>query len=71
VLSNLEKPDYTIIKKMLKGDTYAQIAEEAFMSENTVKYRIKRMQKLCNVDNRTSLLNLIVKYCPKFIEEND
>jgi hypothetical protein len=70
VLSNLENPDYTIIEGMLAGETYAQISEEAFMSENTVKYRIKRMQKLCNVEKRSQLLDLIVKYCPKFVEEH-
>jgi len=65
LLNNIENCDKLILKNVLENKTYQQISEIGNMSENTVKYRIKRMEKLCNVSSREELLFIIKKYIAK------
>lgn len=48
--------DQQLIRLITEKKSYAQIAQECFISESAVKYRIRKMEKICNVDSREALI---------------
>lgn len=57
-----EPVDRDIFAALLKGKTYQSIADACFLTEGTVKYRVKRMMQLCGTDNKAEFLELLKIY---------
>lgn len=57
--------DLVLLQGVAKHKTYAEIAENIGMSENAIKYRMKRMMGMAEVDDRTSLFALFDRYLGK------
>ncbi len=57
----LTKREYQIVALLLKGRTYKMIADELYLSENTVKTHIKSIYSKYQVNSKTELMNLIAK----------
>jgi DNA-binding NarL/FixJ family response regulator len=47
--------DQNILRLVVSGATNAEIAEQVFLSEQTVKNRLSRMMKVASVSNRTEM----------------
>lgn len=56
---NLSERHIEIIKRIQQGKTNKEIANELFISENTVKYHLKTIYETLNIDNRNKLFNLL------------
>ena len=57
-----DQTDKLIAQLLIDGFTYPDIAEKTFLSEGTVKYRIKRILELCGTESKNALINLLRKY---------
>lgn len=60
LLSSADQTDLRILHLLSVG--CRDIAEEAFLSENGVKYRIKKMKQLCSVSSKKDIPVLLEKY---------
>ena len=56
----LNEREYEILQLLAKGLTNQEIAEEVFVSVNTVKYHLKNVYEKLGVNNRKEALHLIV-----------
>ncbi len=56
ILSEREKQ---VTSRLLQGKTYKTIAEELFISENTVKYFVKNIYSKFNINSRSELIERI------------
>ena len=65
LIDSCTKEDLAIINKLLKGKKYAEIAEEHYISENAVKYKLKNMFSECDVQSRKEFIDLLKKYILK------
>lgn len=63
MLSVCDSLDLKLLDIILKGGSYEIAAEQCFTSQNTVKYRIKKLMNLCKTESKKEFLNLIKKYC--------
>ncbi len=59
---NCGEVDRQILTRLLCGKTYAATAEEVFLSERAVKYRIRRMIKLAECSSRGELIAKLTTY---------
>ena len=59
---NCEETDRRILMGILCGKTYAALAEEIFLSERAVKYRVHRMVKLAGCRSREELTAMLTQY---------
>lgn len=64
--TELEEVDIEILKCIKNNMRYIDIADKVYTSESTIKYRIKRMLNICQIENREELLDFIDKYSPNF-----
>ena len=62
MLSHLGRDDMDMITDILDGKTYQAIADERFISEGTVKYKMKMLCDICAVSGRAELVALLSKY---------
>ncbi len=62
LLSHCEAVDFKILKGLSQSLRYTDLADLCFLSENTVKYRVKRMQNLAGQRCRPDLLHLAGRY---------
>lgn len=62
LIEKSDEVDKIIIEKLLKGSTYSEISQECYLSEQSVKYRVKRYFEICRVCNRRELASLFDKY---------
>ena len=60
LLSESDETDIKIIR-LLSGGT-DNICESTFLSDNGVKYRIKKMKKICEVESKKEIPVLLAKY---------
>lgn len=65
LLNSCDADDLLILDRVLNNMTYSSIAEELFMSTNGVKYKLKNMFNICNVNSRSEFINLLNKYITK------
>ena len=63
ILNISNNSDRLIIKKLIEGIKMEKIAQECFLSENGVKYRIKRILQECNISGKDEL----IKLCKTFL----
>lgn len=59
MLASCDKLDLQIISGMLNKIPYSKMASGLFISENVIFYRIKRLVKAAEVENKEQLLSLI------------
>jgi len=55
----LTRRETEIVRLLLQGRTYKMIAQELFLSENTIKTHIKNIYSKFDVTSKTELINLI------------
>lgn len=63
LLNLSDDTDLTIIRSLMECTSYSDIAERCFISETAAKYRVKKMESVCDVSNRAEL----VKFFRRFI----
>ncbi|MDW7655891.1 MAG: substrate-binding domain-containing protein [Bacillota bacterium] len=61
-ISRCDDIDVNILKGIAKNMKYFDLADELHISENTVKYRVKRMLGHANLESREQLIDLLLKY---------
>ena len=57
--------DLEMLRLLLAGETYGKISEKLYMSESTVKYRIKRLISGSGVTSVSKMLALYTEYIVK------
>ncbi|OQY32836.1 MAG: hypothetical protein B6241_09980 [Spirochaetaceae bacterium 4572_59] len=62
LFTQCRKCDVSILKGLEEGIRYSNLSENLNMSENTLKYRIRRMIDLSKCSSRQELLELINKF---------
>lgn len=56
---NLKERQLEVIDLLRKGKSNKQIAEQLFISENTVKYHLKAIYDILDIDNRKQLFKIL------------
>lgn len=56
LFSQCDEIDFELIQLLLKDQPYATMAQKCFISETAVKYRVKKMQKICGFSSRNDLV---------------
>jgi len=59
MLASCDKLDLQIISGLLNKIPYSKMAAGLFISENVIFYRIKRLVKIADVQNKEQLITLI------------
>ncbi len=62
LMEHCDELDIKIIKRLLAGKTYIDIADECHMVEQSVKYRVKQYTEICRIKNRRELVSLLNEY---------
>jgi len=62
MLGACNNTDIKILQSLLKGDSNTETAEIAFVSIDTVKYRLKKIYHQLQVNNRYELISLLREY---------
>lgn len=61
ILELLTEREKEIVDLLLKGRTYKLVAEELFLSENTVKTHIKKIYSKLNIQSKSELIKILHK----------
>jgi DNA-binding CsgD family transcriptional regulator len=64
ILNQLTERESEIASLLLKGRTYKMIANELYLSENTVKTHIKNIYSKFNIKSKAELIKLLVEKYP-------
>lgn len=62
LLNQSDEIDRIIVNGLLDEQSYEKISIECFMSESSVKYRVKKMMETCGMDSKYKLINLLREY---------
>ena len=62
LLMKCDKTDYRILCGLYENIPYPQLSERVFVTENTLKYRVKRMMGICGVKSKEELSTLLFGY---------
>jgi DNA-binding CsgD family transcriptional regulator len=62
MLINCDNIDINIIRCIIKGYTYEEISDFNSLAVNTVKYRINKIVKSLNVNNRKEFIEYLMKF---------
>ncbi len=62
VLDKCDRLDLEIMKSLINKEKYIDIADKLHISENTVKYRIKRLLNFAKLNSRSELTELMKSY---------
>jgi len=62
VLDKCDSLDLEIMKSLLNKEKYIDIADKLHISENTVKYRIRRLLNFAKLESRSELTELMKSY---------
>ena len=62
MLRYCEDIDIKLINALLKGQSYAQLSDDTFLSEGALKYRMKRLLKNSGINSVNELLLLYKQY---------
>ena len=57
--------DLQLLRLLLQGVAYERISEQCFLTESTVKYRVKKMVDTCGVRSRAQMCALLKQYLPE------
>ena len=61
-IEKLTERECEIVTLLMRGRTYRMIADELYLSENTVKTHIKNIYAKLQVRNKTELINELIEY---------
>ena len=62
LLQEADEVDNVIIELLMNNATYRQIADDCYMTEGNVKYRVKKYMNICKVSSKKELLDLFQEY---------
>ena len=62
LMMEADQMDRKILRGMMEGKTYAEIAEDCYMTEGNIKYRVKKYMTICQVRTKKELLELLLEY---------
>lgn len=62
LISNLTGVDHLLLAGLARGVSGGELAESLFLSESTLKYRVRRMLTLCAAYDRAEMLDLVNRY---------
>lgn len=62
LVSNLTGADSLLLAGLTRGLSSAELAETLFLSESTLKYRVRRMLALCGAEDRADMIELVNRY---------
>ncbi len=62
MLSSCDENDIKILKLMIDGKTYSKIADELFLSEKTVAYRVSCMRNVMGCSTKEELCKTVKEY---------
>lgn len=62
LLHQCDDTDLLIIKALVAGASYAEIAAQCFISETAAKYRVRKMENLCDVTSRAKLQEYLKQF---------
>ncbi len=62
LLNQCDLADMEVIHCLLDQMSYAAIAEHCFICETAVKYRVKKMESICGVNNRKLLIDFLKRF---------
>lgn len=61
LFNQCDETDFSLLQLLPQEASYASLAKQCFISETAVKYRVKKMQKICGVNTREELARYIGK----------
>ena len=64
LLESADEVDQVIIELLMNNATYSQIADDCYMTEGNVKYRVKKYLSICKVSSKKELLDMLLEYLP-------
>ena len=62
MLGSCDENDFKILKGIREGKTYSQLAEELFMSEKTVSYRVTSLRNIMGFSTKVELAEILKEY---------
>ena len=62
MLSLCDETDLALLRGLLEGKTHEKICEQLFISPNTLKYRIRKLQSAARFESKTRLIEAIRRY---------
>ncbi len=62
MLGSCDENDFKILKGIRNGKTYSQLAEELFMSEKTISYRVTCMRNIMGFSTKEELGEILSEY---------
>ena len=62
LLTGMDSLDLDILRELLRGARYFDMTESLHTTENTIKYRVKRMTAAMGLKSRADLLKLAGEY---------
>mgnify|MGYP005755143677 FL=1 len=62
LLLHCDETDMRILHLLCTGTSLYKIAEVCYLTENALKYRIKKMKEICDVPSKTDLIRSFNKY---------
>lgn len=63
LFNQCDETDFALLQLLPQEISYSSLASQCFVSETAVKYRVKKMQKLCGVSSREDLVRFLEKIC--------
>lgn len=61
-LTDLTNVEFSVLKMLVGGDTYEEMANKIFLSVDTVKYHVKKLYRIFGVSKRVQLEELFENY---------
>ena len=55
LLQQMDEVDLELLRRLMEGRTNAEIAQLCYLSETALKYRLRKMEKVCGVCGREAL----------------
>ncbi len=65
-IASCDKIDIKIIKGILAGKTYPQLADELFIADGTLRYRLERIFGALGISSRKELTVIFTRFMPNF-----
>ncbi len=62
LLDSIDEVDRSILNGLLSGKSSAELTEDCYLTENAVKYRLKKLLATAGAADRATLVTLIKKY---------
>ena len=62
LLSSCDETELAVLRCIVNGMTYTEIAEKFFMSVNGIKYKAKKMFDMCGMGSKNEFLSLAKKF---------